>query len=114
MTASGSEFRNPYRHPGSTPKLPERGKKHGGHRRTENFWSNQVAPIVSSARATFGQLTRLPSRKMVGMKSTNWIRIIAWACLLGGVLIIAWQAASGGGSDKVFNIGLVAMITGSV
>ena len=51
---------------------------------------------------------------MVGMKSTNWIRIIAWACLPGGFLIIAWQAASGGGSDKLFNIGLVAMITGSV
>jgi hypothetical protein len=69
---------------------------------------------MSSARATFGQLTRLPSGKMMGMKSTSWIRIIAWACLLGGVLIIAWQAASGGGSDKVFNVGLVAMITGSV
>ena len=56
----------------------------------------------------------MPSGKMMGMKSTNWIRMIAWACLLGGVLIIAWQAASGGGSDKVFNIGLVAMIAGSV
>ena len=51
---------------------------------------------------------------MMGVKSINWIRMIAWACLLGGVLIIAWQAASGGGSDKVFNVGLVAMITGSV
>jgi drug/metabolite transporter (DMT)-like permease len=51
---------------------------------------------------------------MVGMKSTDRIRTAAWACLLCGVLIIAWQAASGGGSDKLFNIGLVAMITGSV
>ena len=56
----------------------------------------------------------MPSGKMVGMKSTNWIRIIAWACLLGGVSIIAWQAASGGGSDKLFNIGLMGMIIGSV
>jgi hypothetical protein len=22
---------------------------------------------------------------MVGMKSTNWVRIVVWACLLGGV-----------------------------
>ena len=51
---------------------------------------------------------------MVGMKSTDRIRTFAWACLLFGGLIIAWQAASGGGSDKLFNIGLVAMITGSV
>ncbi len=51
---------------------------------------------------------------MVGMRSTDRIRIVAWACLLGGFLIIAWQAASGSGSDKLFNIGLVAMIAGSV
>jgi ECF sigma factor len=69
---------------------------------------------MSRARATFGRLTRLPSGKMVGMRSTDRIRIVAWVCLLGGFLIIAWQAASGSGSDKLFNIGLVAMITGSV
>jgi hypothetical protein len=89
-------------------------QKHGGHRSTENSWPNRVAPVLSSARATFSQLTRLPSGKMVRMKSTNRTRIVAWVCLLGGFLIVAWQAASGGGSDKLFNIGLVAMITGSV
>ena len=48
------------------------------------------------------------------MKSIDRIRILAWACLLTGIAIVVWQANSGGGSDWLFNIGVAAMITGSV
>jgi hypothetical protein len=48
------------------------------------------------------------------MKAIDRIRIVAWACLLTGISLVAWQAASGHGSDVLFNIGVMAMITGSV
>jgi hypothetical protein len=48
------------------------------------------------------------------MKGIDPIRIVAWACLLTGISVVAWQATSGHGSDLLFNIGVLAMITGSV
>jgi hypothetical protein len=48
------------------------------------------------------------------MKAIDRIRIVAWACLLTGITLVAWQAASGHGSDSLFNIGVAAMIVGSV
>jgi hypothetical protein len=48
------------------------------------------------------------------MKAIGRIRLVAWACLLVGFAHIVWQAASGRGSDWLFNIGVTAMITGSV
>jgi hypothetical protein len=48
------------------------------------------------------------------MKAIDRIRIVAWACLLAGISLVAWQAASGHGSDGLFNVGVVAMIVGSV
>jgi hypothetical protein len=50
----------------------------------------------------------------MGMKAIGPIRIVAWACLLTGIALVAWQATSGHGSDLLFNIGVMAMITGSV
>jgi hypothetical protein len=54
------------------------------------------------------------SCRIVGMKAIDRIRIVAWACLLSGISLVAWQAASGRGSDILFNVGVVAMIVGSV
>jgi hypothetical protein len=48
------------------------------------------------------------------MKVIDRIRIVAWACLLTGISLVAWQAVSGHGSDSLFNIGAMAMIVGSV
>jgi hypothetical protein len=48
------------------------------------------------------------------MKGIDRVRIVAWACLLTGISIVGWQATSGHGSDFLFNIGVLAMITGSV
>jgi hypothetical protein len=70
--------------------------------------------ITSSTRATFGRLIRLRWGRIVGMKASDRIRIVAWACLLSGFSLVVWQAASGNGSDMLFNIGVMAMITGSV
>lgn len=50
----------------------------------------------------------------MAMKTNDRIRIVAWACLLIGISLIVWQARSGGGSDWLFNVGVAAMITGSV
>jgi hypothetical protein len=48
------------------------------------------------------------------MRAIDGIRVAAWTCLLVGVVLIVWQAASGGVSDGLFNIGVGAMISGSV
>jgi hypothetical protein len=48
------------------------------------------------------------------MKGIDRTPIVALVCLLTGFSLVAWQAASGRGSDLLFNIGVVAMITGSV
>jgi hypothetical protein len=48
------------------------------------------------------------------MKGIDQIHLVAWACLLTGISLVAWQATSGHGSDLLFNIGVMAMITGSV
>jgi hypothetical protein len=48
------------------------------------------------------------------MKGIDRIRIVAWVCLLAGISLVAWQATSGHGSDLLFNIGVMALITGSV
>jgi hypothetical protein len=57
---------------------------------------------------------RLNQCRIVRMKASDWIRIVAWACLLTGISLVAWQAASGNNSDMLFNIGVMALITGSV
>jgi len=48
------------------------------------------------------------------VKAINRIRIVGYAFLLTGITLVAWQTASGHGSDSLFNIGVVAMIVGSV
>jgi hypothetical protein len=48
------------------------------------------------------------------MKGIDRTRIVAWTCLLAGISLVAWQATSGHGSDLLFNIGVMALITGSV
>ena len=48
------------------------------------------------------------------MKGIDRTRIVAWSCLLTGISLVAWQATSGHGSDLLFNIGVMAMIIGSV
>jgi hypothetical protein len=48
------------------------------------------------------------------MKAIAVIRVAAWTALLVGAALVVWQATSGHGSDLLFNIGVVAMICGSV
>jgi membrane-bound ClpP family serine protease len=48
------------------------------------------------------------------MRAIDGMRIAAWTCLLAGAALIVWEAASGGASNVLFNIGVVAMISGSV
>jgi hypothetical protein len=68
---------------------------------------------MSSTRATSRRLSRLRSRRIMGMKAIGPIRIVAWACLLTGIALVAWQADSGRGSDWLFNVGAAAIVTGS-
>jgi|ERR1700730_9746785 hypothetical protein len=60
------------------------------------------------------RLSPLRSSRILDMKGIDRIRIVAWTCLLTGILLVVWQASSGRGSDLLFNIGVMAMITGSV
>ena len=48
------------------------------------------------------------------MRAIDGIRVAAWTCLLIGVVLIVWQAASGGASEWLFDTGVGAMISGSV
>ncbi len=48
------------------------------------------------------------------MRAIDRVRLVARACLLAGISLAVWQAASGGGSDWLFNLGVAAMIIGSV
>jgi hypothetical protein len=48
------------------------------------------------------------------MRAIDGIRVVAWTCLLVGAVLIVWQAASGGASEWLFDIGVGAMISGSV
>lgn len=48
------------------------------------------------------------------MNAIDRVRIVAWVCILIGVSLIVWQAASSPGSDWLFNVGVIAMIIGSV
>ena len=48
------------------------------------------------------------------MRAIDRMRIVAWACLLAGISLVVWQTASGNSSDMLFNIGVMAMVTGSV
>jgi drug/metabolite transporter (DMT)-like permease len=48
------------------------------------------------------------------MRAIDRMRIVAWACMLAGISLVVWQAASGNSSDMLFNIGVMAMVTGSV
>jgi hypothetical protein len=54
------------------------------------------------------------SDRIAEMKAIAAIRVAAWTALMMGAALVVWQAASGHGSDLLFNIGVVAMIGGSV
>jgi hypothetical protein len=57
---------------------------------------------------------RTRSGRIGDVKAIDRTQLVAWACLLAGFSLVAWQAASGGGSDLLFNIGVVAVIAGGV
>ncbi len=48
------------------------------------------------------------------MDSKLKLLLFGWLIALAGLALVVWQAAQGGGSDRLFNIGVVALIVGGV
>ena len=48
------------------------------------------------------------------MDSKLKLLLAGWLIAIAGLALVVWQAAQGGGSDRLFNIGVVALIVGTV
>ncbi|HEX3999697.1 MAG TPA: hypothetical protein VHX65_14180 [Pirellulales bacterium] len=48
------------------------------------------------------------------MKGINRVSIVGWSLLLVGILLLAWQTASGGRPDWLFSVAITFLIAGSV
>jgi hypothetical protein len=67
--------------------------------------------------AGFGRVTpgRLPVVYHGAMHSRHRLLLAGWLIAIAGLALVVWQAAQGGGgSDRLFNIGVVALIVGNV
>ena len=50
------------------------------------------------------------------MSSKTKLLLVGWSLALAGLAIVVWQTTStaGGGSDRIFNVGVAALIVGNV